>query len=134
MSKYNFITSYRKSSHFSSDCPNQQYLTDPGSIGDLPPLVSSVVPDSYFDNFPPERLFSFGSPFDTLCWCSGTETVPQNITIGFTEPLVIHVLLFGGFYRNDIGKIYVTAFSMEYSEAVNSDLIVDHLPKVIAQL
>ena len=115
---------------FASECPNQQYLTDPGSIGDLPPLVSSVVvTEPFLVNYPPEELFAFSSPFDGFCWCSATKTVPQNITINFTEPLVIHVLLFGG-YAVDPATAYVRAFSLEYSEADNSDLIVDHLPKV----
>ena len=111
---------------FVSDCPSQRYLTDQFTRSDFPPLVSKVVVESYLLQY----LFAFSSPFDSYCWCSATNILPQNITIFFTEPLVIHGMLRGG-YGSGSYREYVTAFSLEYSETNNSGFIVGDLPKVM---
>ena len=109
--------------------PTQRYLTDGGGSSTFPPLVSDAVVASSQSTYPRYELFDFSYPFDLFCWCSGTIQLPQNVTVHFTEPLVIHGILLGG-YGSGSSRSYVTAFSLEYSETENSDLIVDHLPKV----
>ena len=111
-------------------CPSTRYLTDPVVHGSLPTLVYDVAVSNYLPVYPAEEIFSFSSPFDIYCWCSGTNILPQNITIDFTGPLIIHGMLLGGYGIGSSTRSYVTAFSLEYSETHNSDVIVDHLPKV----
>ena len=112
----------------SDNCPNPRHLTEPRTPGSLPPLVSNVTAFAASGSFPPEDLFAFTYPFDNDAWCSGTNILPQNVTINLTEPLVIYGLLSGGY--SDPFIVYVNMFSLEYSEADNSKVIVDHLPKV----
>ena len=63
-------------------------------------------------------------------WCSETSALPQNITINLTEPVLLYGLLSGGYGDGSSRIEYVNAFSLKYSEEDNSNVIVDHLPKV----
>ena len=113
-----------------AECPSQQHLTDQGTGGSdsLPLLVKNVSATSSYLDFQDEKIFAFEYPIDvssTNAWCSGTiiDSFP-NVTITMTEPVVLYALLSGGIYNQLTSQYFrVTAFSLEYSETAEGDVV-----------
>ena len=134
-SLYTLSRFYHK--HFSHartilECPSLQHLTNQGNngAGSLPPLVSSVRATSYSVSFPPEELFAFTYPSSFYTWCSGTAvSLPYNVTINMTEPVILYELLSGGYRSSSLvttppmTEDYVTSFSLDYLETDDGDIL-----------
>ena len=72
----------------------------------------------------PEEIFAIEYPLstasNTYTWCSGINVDHSpNVTINMVEPVLLYGLVSGGYSITE----HVTAFSLEYSETAEGDVV-----------